>query len=245
MLKVSLIMTTYNSRDNFVQSYESIQSQTYPEIEIIIIDGASTDGTVEEIEKRAKENSALKWLSERDSGIYNALNKGIRMAEGDIIAIFNDQFLDETAIEEYVRAIEENQSDGVHSDLVYKDAAGRVVRKWKMGEGSIRKGWMPGHPTLYLRRSVYEQYGLYKEDYKCAADYEFMVRILKDGSIKLAYIAKPLIAMYYGGTSSGGLKAYAVSFWEGIRALHENQVRGALRITVCRMIKVLKQFLYA
>ena len=93
MLRVSLIMTTYNSRENFIKSYESIQQQTYPNIEIVIVDGASTDGTREEIERLAKLNPSLKWVSEKDSGIYNALNKGIQMAEGDIIAIFNDRYL--------------------------------------------------------------------------------------------------------------------------------------------------------
>lgn len=242
MLRVSLIMTTYNSRENFLKSYESIKQQTYPNIEIVIVDGASTDGTREEIERLAKLNPSLKWVSEKDSGIYNALNKGIQMAEGDIIAIFNDRYLCETAVEQYVRVIEETQCDGVHSDLIYADEQGKIVRKWHMGEGDIRTGWMPGHPTLYLKREIYEKYGLYKEDYKCAADYEFMVRILKDGTTKLSYIPEALISMYYGGTSNSGLRAYLVSFRESIRALRENQIRGALGITLKRSIRVLKQF---
>lgn len=239
---MSLIMTTFNSRENFMKSYESIQKQTWPCIEIVVVDGASTDGTREEIEKRAAENLSLKWISEKDSGIYNALNKGIRMATGDVIAIFNDRYLCEDAIERYVRAIEENQCDGVHSDLVYEDMQGNVVRRWHMGEGDIHTGWMPGHPALYLKRQVYDKYGLYKENYRCAADYEFMVRILKDERTKLAYIPEELIGMYYGGTSNSGLKAYMVSFMEGVRALRENQVKDALRITFRRMIKVLQQF---
>lgn len=242
MLRVSLIMTTYNSKDNFIKSYESIRQQTWPDIEVVVVDGASTDGTKEEIEKRAKSDSSLRWISEKDSGIYNALNKGIRMAEGDVIAIFNDLYLCETAVEQYVRTIEETHCDGAHSDLIYADEQGKIIRKWHMGEGDIRSGWMPGHPTLYLKKEIYEKYGLYKEDYRCAADYEFMVRILKDGSTKLSYIPETLISMYYGGTSSSGLKAYLVSFVEGVRALRENQVKGALGITLKRSIKVLKQF---
>ena len=164
------------------------------------------------------------------------------MATGDIIAIFNDRYLREDAIEQYARTIEEKRCDGVHSDLIYTDAQGNVIRRWHMGEGDIRTGWMPGHPTLYLKRQVYGKYGLYKEDYRCAADYEFMVRILKDGKTKLAYIPEELINMYYGGTSNSGIKAYMISFMEGMRALRENQVKGALRITFRRMIKVLRQF---
>lgn len=242
MLSVSLIMTTYNSRENFIKSYESIMSQTYPEIEVVIVDGESSDGTREEIKKRAEINPAVTWISEKDSGIYNALNKGIRMSKGDVIAIFNDQYLCNDAVEQYVHAIEACQSDGVHSDLVYLDAEGKKIRRWKMGQGDICQGWMPGHPTLYLKRQVYEKYGLYKENYHCAADYEFMVRILKDGNAKLAYIPKELIGMYYGGTSNSSLKAYAVSFCEGIKALEENQIKGAVGITLRRMIKVLRQF---
>ena len=242
MLSVSLIMTTFNSRENFVRSYESIRQQTWPCIEVVVVDGASVDGTREEIEKRASENPSMKWISEKDTGIYNALNKGIRMASGDIIAIFNDRYLSRDAVERYVRAIEESHCDGAHSDLIYADAQGKTVRRWHMGTGSIRSGWMPGHPTLYLKRQVYQKYGLYREDYRCGADYEFMIRILKDGNTRLAYIPEELISMYYGGTSSNGIKAYMVSFMEGVRALRENRVKGALRITFCRMIRVLKQF---
>lgn len=243
MVLVSLILTTFNSKQNFIKTYESICRQTYPNIEIIIIDGNSNDGTKEEIQKRAEKNSAVRWISEEDTGIYNAMNKGLRMAKGEIIAFFNDEFLTDTAVEQYVCTIEETQCDGAHSDLIYKSAEGKVIRRWRMGEGKISEGWLPGHPTLYLKRDIYEKYGEYKEDYRCAADYEFMVRILKDSQVHLAYIPETLIAMFYGGTSSNGLKAYWISFWEGVRALRDNGVKGAIRITVLRMLKVLKQFL--
>lgn len=242
MMRVSLILTTYNSKENFIKTYESICSQTYTDIEIIVIDGASTDGTREEIEKCARKDLRMRWLSEPDSGIYSAMNKGLRLASGDIIAFFNDTFCVETAVAQYVMVIEQSGCDGVHSDLVYQDESGKTIRRWKMGVGEIRRGWLPGHPTLYLKREIYEKYGVYKEDYRCSADYEFMVRILKDGQVKLAYIPEVLISMFYGGTSSNGLKAYWVSFWEGVRALRENGVKGAIGITFIRMLKVLKQF---
>lgn len=242
MLYVSLILTTYNSKDNFIKTYRSICQQSYPNIEIIVVDGASTDGTKEEIKRLARGNSTMKWISEKDTGIYNAMNKGLRMASGDVIAFFNDEFLVDTAVEQYVGKIVESNAEGVHSDLIYRDDKGKVIRRWKMGEGDIRKGWLPGHPALYLKREVYEKYGGYKENYRCAADYEFMVRILKDGRIKLAYIPETLISMFYGGTSNNGLKAYFVSFKEGVRALKENNVGGALWITLLRTFKVIMQF---
>lgn len=243
MMLVSLILTTYNSKQNFIKTYDSICRQTYSDIEIIIIDGNSSDGTKEEILKRAEENSAVRWISEEDTGIYNAMNKGLRMAKGDIIAFFNDEFVTDTAVEQYVDVIEKTQCDGAHSDLIYKNAEGKILRYWKMGEGKISEGWLPGHPTLYLKRKVYEEYGGYKEDYRCAADYEFMIRILKDSQVHLAYIPETLVAMFYGGTSSNGLKAYWISFWEGVRALRENNIRFSGFISICRMIKVMKQFM--
>ena len=242
MQKVSLILTTFNSKTNFIKTYASICRQTYPNIEIIIVDGNSNDGTQEEIKKYAALDERIHWISEKDSGIYNAMNKGLRMASGDIIAFFNDEFLDDRAVEKYVYTIEENGSDGVHSDLVYRDETGKIIRKWKMGKGDIRRGWMPGHPTLYLKKEVYQLYGEYKEDYRCAADYEFIVRILKESAVRLAYIPEELIAMFYGGTSSNGMKAYLISFREGMRALKENGIKAALWISILRTVRVLRQF---
>lgn len=242
MLTVSLILTTFNSKNNFIKTYESILKQTYPCIEIIIIDGASTDGTKEEIRIRAEVNPNVHWISEPDKGIYDAMNKGLCLAQGDIIAFFNDEFLVDNAVEQYVKAIQYNTCDGVHSDLVYVNKTGRIIRRWKMGEGDIHSGWLPGHPTLYLKREVYEKYGYYKVDYYCSADYEFMVRILKNKDIKLAYLPETLISMFYGGTSSNGLKAYWVSFWEGVRALKENGIKRAFWISVLRIFRVIKQF---
>lgn len=243
MLCVSLILTTFNSKENFIKTYTSICRQTWPDVEIVVVDGASTDGTREEIAARAQTDPRICWISEKDDGIYQAMNKGLRMAKGDIIAFFNDEFLVETAIEQYVRAIESEQADGAHSDLIYRDTKGKIIRKWEMGKGRIKDGWLPGHPTLYLKKEVYQKYGEYKEDYRCSADYEFMVRILKDEKIRLAYIPEMLIAMFYGGTSSNGLKAYWISFIEGMRALQENKVKGAWKITILRICKVLKQFI--
>lgn len=242
MLKVSLVLTTFNSRENFIKTYESVRRQTYPYIEIVVVDGASTDGTKEEIAKRAETDRNMQWISEKDTGLYNAMNKGLHMAQGDVVAFFNDEFLTERAVEKYIGIMEERGSDGAHSDLVYRDANGKVVRKWRMGEGSIYQGWLPGHPTLYLKKEIYLKYGDYKEDYRCSADYEFMVRILKGGDVSLAYIPETLISMFYGGTSSNGPKAYWVSTWEGVRALRENKVHWAIWITLLRILRVLGQF---
>ena len=244
MQKISLILTTYNSKENFLKTYKSIKRQDYSDIEIVVVDGGSTDGTLTEIQKCAeREEDCLKWISEKDHGIYDAINKGIHLASGDLIAVFNDTFYTDSAVSKLVWAINSDGGyDGAHGDLVYCQN-GRIKRYWKMGTGRIEEGWMPAHPTLLLKREVYECYGVYKTDYKCSSDYEFMVRILKDGRIRLAYVPEILVSMFYGGTSSNGLSAYMVSFWEAYRALKENRVRNALGICIKRTFKVCRQFI--
>lgn len=243
MRKVSLILTTYNSKENFLKTYKSIRRQDYPNIEIIVVDGGSTDGTVTEIKKCADlEAGSLKWISERDHGIYDAINKGIHLASGDLIAVFNDIFYIDSAVSKLVQAINSNgRYDGAHGDLIYCQD-GKIKRYWKMGEGRIEDGWMPAHPTLLLKREVYERGGVYKTDYRCSSDYEFMVRILKDGDVRLAYVPEILVSMFYGGTSSNGLGAYMVSFREACRALKGNGVRHPYWISTKRTFRVLKQF---
>ena len=153
-----------------------------------------------------------------------------------------DHFTSKDVVAKIVETIARDGSDGVHADLVYKDGD-RIVRTWKQGEGSIRYGWMPGHPTMYIKKAVHDAYGLYKTDYKCSADYEFMIRILKDQKVRLSYIPETLIEMDYGGTSTGGFKAYWVSLTEGHRALKENHVRFAWFTDGCRILRLIGQFI--
>lgn len=244
MYKVSLLITTYNSVENLTLTLESVQEQTYENIEIVIVDGKSTDGTVAVIENFEKVSRfELKWISEQDTGLYDAMNKAYGMSTGDIIAVCNDQLCQKDAVALLVNAIEQGGAGcvGAHADLVYV-SDDKVVRSWHMGQGNIRKGWMPGHPTLFLKREIYEKYGIYDISYVCAADYEFMVRFLKDETNKLAYVPQVLVSMFYGGTSNAGLKNYIVSFQEGYKALKKNRVKYPLVITLRRTLRVLMQF---
>lgn len=241
--KVSLILTSYNCRENIKQTLKSIEKQDYPQVEVVIVDGGSTDGTVETIKKYAEKTKySCKWISEKDNGIYDAMNKGYGLSQGDIIAFFNDLFLKRNAVSLMVNAIINENADGAHADLVYA-VDNKVKRYWHMGEGNIRQGWMPGHPTLYLKREVYERFGLYDISYKCSADYEFMVRILKDNAIKLAYVPVTTIKMFYGGTSNQSFSNYLVSLKEGHRALVSNGVRWAWWIDFRRTVRVYIQFI--
>ena len=246
IVKVSLILTTYNCRDNLIKTLKSIEEQDYTNIEIVIKDGVSTDGTLDIIQEFATTHDNVIWKSEPDTGIYDALNQGYLMSTGDIIAVFNDLYTSPKAVSKFVRAIEDGGADcmGAHADLVYADEE-KVIRYWKMGHGRISQGWMPGHPTLYLKREVYEKYGLYDTKYKCSADFEFMVRMLKDNQVKLAYIPEVLIKMFYGGTSTSSVGGYWVSIKESYEALRKNKVHFASIIILKRTIKVLFQFMNA
>lgn len=241
--KVSIVTTTYNDAESLRKTIRQVLSQDYENIEYIIVDGGSTDGTAEVIkEAEVLFGPRLRWISEPDKGIYDALNKGMKMATGDILGCCFDEFASADVISKMVRIMEEEGTDGVHGDLNYMDGD-RVVRRWRQGQGKIRYGWMPGHPTLYLRRKVYERFGYYKTDYRISADYEFMIRILNKGEVKLSYLPEVLIKMSHGGTSTNSLGAYLEGMKEGHRALKENGVACAWFTDVCRTLRVLAQFI--
>ena len=245
MKKVSLILTTYNSEVNLSSTLESIEKQDYPLIEVNIKDGKSTDNTLNIVKRyQAESRNTVHWITESDSGIYDAMNQGYQLATGDIIVFFNDQFVRTDAVSKMAALIEQNPNCiGAHADLIYATDE-KVVRYWKMGpQKSLYYGWMPGHPTLFLKREIYEKYGLYKTDYRISADYEFMIRFLKDSSNRLAYLPEVIIRMYYGGTSTSGLKSYIQSLKEGHRALKENGVRHAWCIDLLRTMRVMMQFI--
>lgn len=241
--KISVITTTYNNIDNLRMILEQVAKQTYPNIEHVIVDGGSTDGTMELIRQEADRHPGrIVWISEPDKGIYDALNKGIQLATGDIIGPCFDRYADEGVLARMVAIMQKEQTDGVHGDLYYMDGE-KVVRYWHQGQGSIRSGWMPGHPTLYLKREVYETYGVYKTDYRISADYEFMVRILYKKQVTLSYLPEILIYMSHGGTSTNSLGSYVRSMLEGHRALKENHVAFAWLTDGLRTCRVLLQFL--
>ncbi|MDE6389673.1 MAG: glycosyltransferase [Lachnospiraceae bacterium] len=246
MQKVSLLITTYNVKEHLTVTLESIRAQDYSSIEVVIVDGGSTDGTVDTIREFAASapiELGIRWISEPDRGLYDAMNKAWSMCTGDIVAVCNDKLCTPDAVTKLVRAIEQGGDGciGAHSDLIYTDGE-RIVRSWHMGEGRLKDGWMPGHPTLFIKRQIYEKYGVYDISYRCAADYEFMVRFLKDEKNRLAYVPEVLVAMFYGGTSNAGLGNYLVSFKEGYMALKKNGVPHPLFITIKRTFRVLRQF---
>ena len=243
MIKVSFVLTTYNSIDNFTSTIDSILSQDYKNIEIIVKDGQSTDGTLEQIESYAlKYPNIIKYQTSSDRGIYDAMNQGLKLCTGDVIIVFNDKFVCKDAVSRAIQELEKNKECvGVHSDLIYT-IDGKPVRQWIMKTGTFDEGWMPAHPTLFLRKEIYERNDWYDTNYKCAGDYEFIIRVLKNMESKLVYISTVLVEMFYGGQSTSGIKAYLLSLVESYRALKKNGYKHPLLILIKRIIIVMGQF---
>ena len=206
-MKVSIITVVYNGVATLNSCIESVLRQDYKNIEYIIIDGNSTDGTKELIESYG--NKVHKFVSEPDNGIYDAMNKGIQVASGDVIGILNsdDFYAFDTVISEVASAMKISCANGVYGDLEYVDSATNfeVKRKWISGKfkvNSFLNGWMPPHPTFFLERKYYQEYGSFRLDLGSAADYELMLRMIHKVGITLVYIPKVLIRMRIGGVSN-------------------------------------------
>jgi glycosyltransferase involved in cell wall biosynthesis len=240
MTKISIITVVYNNSQTISGAIESVLSQDYPNIEHIIIDGASTDGTVEIIKSYSDRIS--KFISEPDKGIYDAMNKGLKIAIGDIIGILNsdDFYANNTVISDIVREFETKNVEMVFGDLVFvkPEDLNKVVRLYSTPDFTPSKfawGWMPPHPTCYLKKSVYERYGYFKTDYRIAADYEILTRFMAKHKISYSHIPKILIKMRTGGLSTRGLKSNWILNQEIVRGCAENGIRT-------NIIKVLSKF---
>jgi glycosyltransferase len=210
-LKITIITVVLNSKDFIGDCIQSIHTQTFKSIEHIVIDGGSTDGTLETIKKY--QSGISKLVSESDDGIYDAMNKGIRLATGEVIGILNadDFYPDSSMLEKVARVFENEHIESCYGDLEYVNAVNtaKVVRYWRSGPFHINKfywGWMPPHPTFFVRRSVYQRYGLFNLTLGSAADYELMLRVLVKHRITTAYIPEVIVKMRMGGVSNAAVK---------------------------------------
>ncbi|MEZ4526824.1 MAG: glycosyltransferase family 2 protein [Desulfobacterales bacterium] len=218
-MKISLITVCRNSASTIENCIQSATNQNYPHLEYIIMDGGSTDGTVDIIKKY--QNRITYWISEKDRGIFHAMNKGLQRASGDIIGFINadDFFASDDVLSEISAALENTDYDGVYSDLIYVDQhdADRTVRYWKSGEFSKKKmrfGWFPPHPTLYFRKSVYDRLGFFDDRMKMAADYDLMVRFLYQGNLRMKYLPFVSAKMRMGGVSNRNITSIIRSLKE-------------------------------
>jgi len=244
-LKISIITAVYNSAPTIADCVQSVRSQTH-EVEHIVIDGCSTDATLDIVRCHAP---YAKILSEPDNGIYDALNKGIRMATGDVIGFLHadDFYADDNVIARVAERMSRDDTDSCYGDLLYVDKArtDRIIRYWRAGayhEGLFERGWMPPHPTFFVRKKVYEQFGLFNTSFKIAADYELMLRFLVKHKITIAYLPHVLIKMRVGGMSNRSLKNLALKTAEDYRAWKVNGLKRKWYTIPLKNISKLPQF---
>ena len=226
-MKVSIITATYNSAKTIVDTILSVNKQNYDDIEHIIIDGGSKDNTLELI--NSTPNIVTNIVSESDKGIYDAMNKGITLATGDIIGILNsdDFYISTDVITSVVNEMKQKDLDAVYGDLEYVDEedTDKVVRYWKSKyykAGLFKKGWHPAHPTFFVKKEVYDKYGNFNLKYKIGADYEIMLRFIEKNKIKVGYIPKTLVRMRVGGASNQSIKNIIKANKECYKAWKDN-----------------------
>jgi glycosyltransferase involved in cell wall biosynthesis len=249
-MKFSLITVSYNSSQTIADTIESVLSQTYHEIEYIIVDGNSKDNTMEIVKLyEPLFNGRLRWISEPDNGLYDAMNKGIRMATGDIVGIINsdDLFCDSEAISKVVSVFKnDNVLDGVYADLYYvaQDDTNKVIRRWVTGsQKPFISGWHPAHPTLYLKNDVYKKYGFFDLNFRLAADFEIMLRFLDNYKIKIAYLPESFVKMRLGGETNKSIQNIYNQNIECIKSFEKNKIKvNKLLYPFKRLIPKLLQY---
>lgn len=245
---VSIVTGTYNSAAFIEDCVNSINSQNYTNIEHIIIDGNSKDATVALIKSTPNRVSTL--ISEKDDGIYDAMNKGLKLAKGEIVGILNsdDFYNSNEVLNRVVDAFKNPEIDCVYGDLVYVDQQNtdRVVRKWVTGpyrEKAFKKGWHPAHPSFFVRNSVYKKWGYFDLKFGLAADFELMLRFLEKNKIKSTYLPFPMVRMRLGGATNKSIANILKGNRECIAAFKTNGLEVSPAYPLFRLLPKLKQYL--
>ena len=231
---MSIITVCYNSEKYIRSAIESVFNQTCSDIEYIIVDGGSTDATMSIVRSyEALFNGRMKWVSEKDEGIYDAMNKGIAIATGDIICILNsdDFYTNNSVIAKVIQCFRKKDIDAVYGDLlyIYANNIDKVQRYWKSGiykKNAFMWGWMPPHPAFFVKKTVYKQHGNFNTNFTTAADYEFMLRVVHKEHINLDYLSEVLVKMRVGGKSNQSIKNRMKGNNEDQRAWKLNGLRS-------------------
>jgi glycosyltransferase len=247
-MKISVITAVYNRHETIGDALRSVFSQQNVDLETIVVDGDSTDGTSGVISQFGNQVSCS--IREPDTGIYNALNKGLRAATGDVIGFLHadDWLADENVLADVSRLMDDPSVDGVYADLDYVDANNRncVHRRWVSGAYDVRKfrrGWMPPHPTVYFRRGLYERFGLFNEDLRTAADYELLVRMMVRHGAKMAYLPRVTVKMRVGGASNASLANRLNANRDDRQAWLINGLKPPIGLRFTKPLRKLPQFL--
>lgn len=273
---ISIITVCFNSVKTIQDTLNSVLNQDYPNIDYIVVDGGSTDGTMEilisyqhsaiksQIESFAVpningtninsgylklSNDRFKFISEPDLGLYDALNKGIKMTIGEVVGFLHsdDYFTNNSVISEIAHKFKDSNINGVYGDLQYVDNSSgneKVVRHWCSGafkREALKWGWLPPHPTLYLHRSVYEKIGGFELSYKISADTDYMLRVLSKKHLNFAYIPEVLVKMRVGGTSRPSFSNQWRKWLEDYRIYKNNSIGGVISV-FCKNVRKFRQF---
>jgi len=238
--RISVITAAFNAAATLGRTLDSVAAQTHPAVEHIVIDGASTDGTVEMIQQRGAH--LAQWVSEADRGIYDAMNKGLALASGDIFCFLNadDHYASDTILAEVAQQMEARNLDALLGDVVFfhPDRPEHVVRRYRSDRfrpERLAYGWMPAHPAVFLRRAVVERVGAFRTDYRIAGDYEYLVRVFADPALRYAHLPQVMVKMQTGGASTAGLRSTVLLNREVLRACRENGVDT-------NMLKILSKY---
>ena len=240
-LKISLITVTRNAQNTIKRCIDSVLSQDYANIEYIVIDGQSNDGTIAIINGYQQQIAC--FISEPDKGIYDAMNKGIKIATGDIVGILNadDCFTDRKVLSEVAEAFMNNNIDALYGNLEYVKPGGGVIRKWHSGSykvGYFNWGWMPPHPTFYCKRLIFNEFGYYDLGFGTAADYELMLRFMYLNKLRVHYLNKLMVTMSIGGASNKSINSRFKAWKFDFRAMGKN---GVFIPHVCVIFKPLRK----
>jgi glycosyltransferase involved in cell wall biosynthesis len=247
-MKISIITTTYNSAETLQKTFDSVKEQNFDNIEYIVIDGGSSDETSTLI----KQNEAIisKWISEPDKGIYDAINKGIKLASGDVIGLMHsdDFFADKNVISKVAAAFGSKSGlEAVYGNLNYVDRTDpdKIIRKWisqEYDDSLFYSGWMPAHPTFYLKRSCFEKYGVYNTAFQISADYELMLRMLLRHQVKSTFLDLVMVNMRVGGESNVSFKNRWIANKEDAEAWKINELKPRVYTRWAKPLSKLKQF---
>lgn len=247
-MRVSIITVCFNSSAHIGDALGSVDEQLWPDLEHLIIDGKSTDRTLEVVDRYPQPWRRV--ISESDFGIYDAMNKGLALATGDVVGFLNsdDMYADPKVIERVAKAFCNPEIDVVYGDLVFvaRKNIDKVIRTWTScaySQGLCRRGWMPPHPTLFVRRNVYEKFGGYDTSFPAAADFEMALRLLEKAQLRSVYIPVIQVRMRMGGQSTRSIRSIVSGNVEVSRACQKHGFKGGLCFAILRLLSKVPQFL--
>lgn len=248
-MKVSIITTSYNRQATIAGAIRSVMAQTYPDIEHIVVDGASSDGTLRAIEECGSTRIA-RLISEKDSGCYQALNKGVRLATGDIVGWLHsdDVFYDDEVIDNVVRCFEQTGCEFLYADglFVSPDNPHWIIRDWVSGtysDSKIRNGWLPLHTTVFVKRELFERLGYYREDYMISGDTEWLIKMMYRTGIRIHYMRRYVVRMGYGGLSTNWARTF--HRWREDLGIYKQAGLSPRRALLKKVLRKFPQFVTA